>query len=138
LFAVFRVRQTGAKCVLEQDGCVLLVRHTYGDRRRWELPGGGVHRGEDVAEGARREVREELGIDVDDLRHVGSRVLTAFGSTFCVHYFHAELASRTLQRDRGELAAVEWFSPRALPRPLGLSVAEAVALACGLAAPAEA
>ena len=50
--------------VLDSADQVLLVRHTYGDRRRWELPGGWVQRGEEPLVAATREVSEELGISV--------------------------------------------------------------------------
>src|SRR5205085_153652 len=53
----------GAVCVVErEDGTVLFVRQSY--RPRWGLPGGLCQRREDVADGARREVREEVGVDV--------------------------------------------------------------------------
>ncbi len=54
----------GAACVIERDdGAILLVRLVY--RRGWGLPGGLIKRNEDVAECARREVREEVGLAVD-------------------------------------------------------------------------
>jgi 8-oxo-dGTP pyrophosphatase MutT (NUDIX family) len=46
------------------DGKVLLVRHSYGSGA-WMLPGGLVRRREPFASAARREVREELGIDIE-------------------------------------------------------------------------
>jgi 8-oxo-dGTP pyrophosphatase MutT (NUDIX family) len=53
----------GAICVIERaDGRVLLVRHSY--RRRWGFPGGLVKRHEAIDVAARREAREEVGIDV--------------------------------------------------------------------------
>ena len=54
----------GAICVIERaDGAVLLVRQAY--RERWGVPGGLLNRGEDAHAGALREVREEVGIDVE-------------------------------------------------------------------------
>jgi 8-oxo-dGTP pyrophosphatase MutT (NUDIX family) len=54
----------GAICVVERDdGRVLVVRHSYRDR--WGFPGGLLKRGEEVADGARREAREEVGIAID-------------------------------------------------------------------------
>ncbi len=53
----------GAMCVIERpDGAVLFVRHSY--RPRWGVPGGLCRAGENVADGARREVREEVGVVV--------------------------------------------------------------------------
>ena len=54
----------GAMCFIERDdGRILLVRHVY--RKRWGVPGGLLKRGEDAADGARREVFEEVGLVID-------------------------------------------------------------------------
>ena len=52
-----------------QDGAVLLVKHTY--QREWYLPGGGVKRGENLEDAARREAREETGAVLKYLRLFG-------------------------------------------------------------------
>jgi 8-oxo-dGTP pyrophosphatase MutT (NUDIX family) len=41
---------------------VLLIRHSY--IGGWHLPGGGVDRNETLVEAARREVREEVGLEI--------------------------------------------------------------------------
>jgi ADP-ribose pyrophosphatase YjhB (NUDIX family) len=54
----------GAMCFIERDdGRLLLVRHAY--RARWGVPGGLLNRGEEAADGARREVFEEVGLAVE-------------------------------------------------------------------------
>ena len=54
----------GAMCAIRRDdGALLLVRHSY--RPRWGIPGGLCRTREDVADGARREVLEEVGLDVE-------------------------------------------------------------------------
>lgn len=54
----------GAMCIIERaDGAVLLVRHSYRDR--WGVPGGLLKRREDSTAGALREVREEVGLDIE-------------------------------------------------------------------------
>jgi ADP-ribose pyrophosphatase YjhB (NUDIX family) len=54
----------GAACVIERDdGSILLVRLVY--REAWGLPGGLIKRNEDVATCARREVAEEIGLDIE-------------------------------------------------------------------------
>lgn len=54
----------GAVCIIERDdGARLLVHQAY--RYGWGLPGGLVKRGEDIAVCARREVLEEVGVNVE-------------------------------------------------------------------------
>ena len=74
-------RQSVRVAVLDAERRLLLLR-TRDPRRPddvwWELPGGGVEAGEDVAEAATRELREETGIDVDELGHRIGVVETEF------------------------------------------------------------
>ena len=78
------VRGLGVKCVLTDGDRVLLVRHTYGPRE-WDLPGGGVKRGERPATTARREMHEELGSKIDDLRDAGEVLAALNRSRATVH-----------------------------------------------------
>lgn len=53
----------GAVCVIEHDGEFLVLWQPH--RRGWSLPGGFLGRGEEPADAVRREVAEEVGLDVD-------------------------------------------------------------------------
>lgn len=59
-----------AAVLFDGDGRVLLLEHVFWPERRWGLPGGWARRGEDPAEAIRREVREELGLEVSIERPV--------------------------------------------------------------------
>jgi len=63
-----------AAAVVVHQGELLLVRQTvHGGRTRWVLPGGGLEQGEGLDDAARRELREETGLDaqIDKLLYVG-------------------------------------------------------------------
>jgi len=66
-FVVRRVSPSytvGTMCFVERaDGAILLVRHSY--RSRWGTPGGLLARGEDTHASVRREVLEEVGIEIE-------------------------------------------------------------------------
>jgi ADP-ribose pyrophosphatase YjhB (NUDIX family) len=53
----------GAICAIEHEGRLLLLRQSY--RARWGLPGGLLQRGEPATSAAVREVREEVGLDIE-------------------------------------------------------------------------
>ena len=98
---------------------VLFVRHTYGDRQVWELPGGGLRRREVPQDGAAREAREELGLDLA-WRGLGLVETGGEGKTTTIHVFAAELpAGGEVTPDARELAEVRWAPPSAPPFPLG-------------------
>lgn len=59
----------GVSVAVMQDGKVLLTQRE--DFEFWALPGGGVERGETLAQAARREVLEETGLEVRLTRLVG-------------------------------------------------------------------
>ncbi|MBI1402225.1 MAG: NUDIX domain-containing protein [Porphyrobacter sp.] len=98
-------------------GDVLLLRHSYGPDV-WGLPGGGLRAGEDPAEAARREVREELGIDLARIEPVGTLEEVLSGSPHTAHIF-AAVCDRQPQPDRREVVEARFFPPHSLPEPLG-------------------
>jgi 8-oxo-dGTP pyrophosphatase MutT (NUDIX family) len=115
---VRRPRVRGAMvAVIDAGDRVLLVRHTYGDRRRWELPGGWVRPGEPADEAALREVAEELGIAV----RLGTGGVLSGRWTFKreeLSWFTAAWPGGRGRYDPVEIAEVAWFGLDALPARL--------------------
>jgi ADP-ribose pyrophosphatase YjhB (NUDIX family) len=56
----------GALIVSPRDRLLLIRTHKWGDR--WGVPGGKVDWGESLLEAVHREVREETGLTIDDVR----------------------------------------------------------------------
>jgi 8-oxo-dGTP pyrophosphatase MutT (NUDIX family) len=116
---VVRPHTRGVKCVVREGGALLFVRHAYGDRNSWELPGGGIKRGEDPRDAAAREAREELGIELSDWRALGEVQARGYGKRTTVICFEGRPPDRTLAIDRGEIEEARWFDVREPPRRLG-------------------
>lgn len=105
--------------VRNDRGELLLIERT--DNGFWALPGGGQDLGESVVEAARREVREETGIDVEitglsgiysDPRHViaydDGEVRQEFSLCFRAKPVGGELRSSSESRQ------ARWISPDSL------------------------
>jgi 8-oxo-dGTP diphosphatase len=58
-----------AGVIVGRDGRALAVRRR--SPQRWELPGGALESGEQILHGLRREVREEIGLEVEPVRLSG-------------------------------------------------------------------
>lgn len=126
---VFHPDTFGVKVVIESnDGKYLFVRHGYGGKR-WTFPGGGIKRHETPSDAARREVKEELRVELYDLAPVGTFVSDWEGKHDTVHCYHARIApgARILPR-RGEILAYGWFPKSDLPSGMSLSATEALKL----------
>ena len=101
---------------VDEESRVLLVRHSYGSRR-WALPGGGLGRQENPGECARREMREELGCDIEQLELVARFEEELFGGTHRAFVFTARLAGKP-RPDGREVVEAAWFALDALPEDL--------------------
>jgi 8-oxo-dGTP pyrophosphatase MutT (NUDIX family) len=116
---VRRPHTLGVKCVVRDGERVLFVRHTYGDRGAWELPGGGRRSREPPADAIRREMREELGIELADLRALGQVEVAGSHKRTLMDCFEARTGGAILRLADAELAEARWAPLDAPPRPLG-------------------
>jgi 8-oxo-dGTP pyrophosphatase MutT (NUDIX family) len=111
----------GVKCVILRGDEVLLVRHTYGPKR-WELPGGARHPGEELADTARRETHEELGADLADWTPLGTYEGHIGRARVTLHPFLTRVDELEPRRDEVEIAQARFFPVDRLPSPLGEDV----------------
>jgi 8-oxo-dGTP pyrophosphatase MutT (NUDIX family) len=121
---VRRPHTTGVKLLARDGERVLFVRHTYGKRRVWELPGGGVRRRERPADAARREAHEELGVDLATWRPVTVVEVRGMGKRTTLHLFESPVAADAIRLQREELADGRWATQQHPPEPLGRDAEE--------------
>ena len=63
-----------AGCVIEDaHGKILLLHRNTPERKQWETPGGKIEEGENPMSAAKREVKEELGIEVEITDEIGRK-----------------------------------------------------------------
>jgi ADP-ribose pyrophosphatase YjhB (NUDIX family) len=122
-----------AAAVFNNAGQVLLVEHVFRPVFPWGLPGGWVNRGEDPVAAIRRELAEELGVQVEvkhlllcrpQGREIG--VPTGLGLAYYCRWDGrgaAEPASHA-----HEILQVKWLAPAQITQPLNPIDRQAVIL----------
>jgi 8-oxo-dGTP diphosphatase len=126
----------GAICFVERsDGALLLVRLSY--RNRWGAPGGLLKRGEEPSDAARREVLEEVGLDVTLLGEPA--VVVDAGARRVDVVFRGRLGPHqdpaAARASSPEIVEVRWFPPDELPELQIEASSALVALARSARAP---
>lgn len=94
--------------VIGPDGRVLLLRQNYISTEFRNLVSGYVAPGETAEQCARREVREEVGLDVDDLRLQGT---WWFSKKEMMMVGFVARASRTELKLSSEVDGADWVEP---------------------------
>lgn len=108
--------------IVVNDGRVLLARRGKEPSRGvWSVPGGAVHLGEELKAAARREIREELGIEVEltDVIEVLERVTRDGEGRVQYHYVIVDFLGRWSGGEptpSEEALEVAWVAPEEFPQ----------------------
>ena len=97
------------------DGRVLLLNHVLRPHSGWGLPGGFIKVGEQPEASVRRELREETGIELEDVEQIRIRTLRR----------HVEILFRAKTTGQPEISSREilefgWFDPESPPPEMNL------------------
>jgi NAD+ diphosphatase len=111
--------------IQREDGHALLARGANFPRPWFSTLAGFVEPGESLEDTVRREVMEEVGVSLGEVRYFGSQPWP-FGRSLMVG-FTADWASGEIRIDPKEIAEARWFSPDDPPQiPPRLSIAHAL------------
>lgn len=106
--------------IVVRNGCVLLARRGKPPSQgKWSVPGGAVDVGESLEDAARREIREECGIEVEltDTIEVIQRITRDEARRVRFHYVIVDYVARWVSgepRPSDEASEVRWVRPEDL------------------------
>lgn len=105
---------TGA-VVTDCAGRVLLLKHRFRPGSGWGVPGGFMEKGEQPEAALRRELREEVGLEVDQIRLFSTRATRKPKQVEII--FCCRAAGETEELNF-EIQKAAWFLPGELPAEL--------------------
>ena len=105
---------TGA-LLFDEAGRILLLEHVFRPDSGWGIPGGFLSRREQPHEGLRRELREEISVEIDDLEFLFARTLPRPKQVEI--YFRARVVGDP-KPSSFEIKRAEWFALDELPAEL--------------------
>jgi 8-oxo-dGTP diphosphatase len=110
-----RFAVTAGAVVTDTRGRVLLLKHRFRPGSGWGMPGGFLEAGEQPEAALRRELREEVGLEVGETKLITVR---AFKEPKQVEIVFSCQARGDTDQLNFEIQTVAWFSPDELPKEL--------------------
>jgi 8-oxo-dGTP diphosphatase len=125
--------QVGTAIIITKDDKVLLMkrRGPHG-KGTWSTPGGHLDFGETLEGCAAREAKEEVGVDVVDIRFraVTNDVFEETGRHYVTIWLEGKPSSEPFIAAEREVEAIGWFAWDAFPQPLFLPLENLVRENC--------
>lgn len=110
-----RFTVTAAGIIFDPQGRVLLLKHRFRSGSGWGIPGGFVEAGEQPEDGLRRELREEIALELQSAELIKART---FKKPRQIEIIFLCRSHDTASPNSGEIRKAEWFAPASLPEGL--------------------
>lgn len=126
-----RFTVTAGAMIFDDQDRILLLEHVFRPDGGWGIPGGFLNKGEQPEAAVRRELREEIGIEIKDVRFLFARTLRKPGQ---IEIYFRAVAVGTPEPCSFEIKQAGWFSMGELPSDLSKDQRRLIQRALGDAA----
>lgn len=107
-----RFTASAAGIIMNSSGRVLLLKHRFRGGSGWGIPGGFIEADEQAEAALRRELREEIGLELPSAELIRVRTLKNLRQIEIIFYSETEATVKTLS---DEIEESGWFTPDTLP-----------------------
>ena len=113
-----RFTVTAGALIFNDAGQILLLKHRFRAGSGWGIPGGFLERGEQPEQALRRELREEIGLEVSHVEIFSARSFKRPRQVEILFRCRANARIGQLKPRTMEVEKAEWFSVQNLPEGL--------------------
>ncbi|HKV33689.1 MAG TPA: NUDIX hydrolase [Pyrinomonadaceae bacterium] len=113
-----RFTVTAAALIFNDAGQILLLKHHFRPGSGWGIPGGFLELGEQPEQALRRELREEIGLEVSQVEIFTARSFKKPRQVEIVFRARTNTRVAQLKLSTMEVERAEWFSVKSLPAGL--------------------
>jgi len=99
-----------AAVLIEKEGNILLVRQAEREDIKWGPPAGHLEPGENFTKAAKRETREETGLEIELINLVGIYTYIKSGQLKIGSVFRGQIVGGKLGQIAGDIVELRWFS----------------------------
>lgn len=113
-------KPTASAFITNSKGQLLLVRRAIQPRLGWwDLPGGFLEEGEHPVSGVKREIKEELGCTLKNIKYLGMYPdeYKQVYRVFTLNIIYTAQIRTGVIKPQDDVGSVKWFSPRNIPWP---------------------
>ena len=114
-FSQQRFAVTVGAAIIDDENRVLLLKHVFRPGSGWGIPGGFINKGENPEKALRRELAEEIGLNLENVRIVHART---FRTTKQVEILFQATPVGTPNPRSVEISELGWFRFEDLPHGL--------------------
>jgi len=114
-----RFTVTAGAIVMDERGRILLLEHRFRPGSGWGIPGGFLQSGEQPEDAIRRELREEIGLEVETVEIAFVRTLQKYNQVEIIFRCHPHPnLDGGFQPEGHEISRAGWFALDSLPTAL--------------------
>lgn len=110
-----RFTVTAGALIFNDAGEILLLKHRFRPGSGWGIPGGFLEHGEQPEQALRRELREELGLEVSHVEIFTARSFKKPRQVEILFRCRANTQAAQMKLSSMEVERAEWFSVQKLP-----------------------